>query len=113
MQKSSQTTRYFYHAISHEISKYKKQIILVLLCIAFAKAATFCIPYLLKLLIDRLSSTSGYNNVFLSTAGLIACYVLINIASIFFNEIKEYLSTKVTQVAVANIGKNIFQHLKI
>jgi ATP-binding cassette subfamily B protein len=111
MKNNSQTTRYFYKAISLEISKYKKQIFLVLFCIALAKAATFSIPYLLKLLIDRLSSASEYHPVFLSTIGLITCYVLINIASIFFNEIKEYLSTKVTQVAVSSIGKNIFKHL--
>lgn len=111
MQKNSQTTRYFYNAILNEIANYKNQIILVFFCIALAKAATFCIPYLLKVLIDKLSSTSGYNLVVLSTAGLIACYALLNIASTFFNELKEYLSTKVTQVAVASIGKNIFQHL--
>ena len=111
MQVSTQTTKYFYKAISQEIAKFKSQIILVFLCIALAKAATFGIPYSLKLIIDKLSANSEFSAAILATAGLISAYALLNIASVIFNEIKEYLSANVTQIAVANIGKNIFKNL--
>lgn len=111
MHKNTKAAKYFYKQVSTEIANFKNQIFLVVLCIAIAKAATFGIPYLMKVVIDRLSSASINDKFLLATTGLISCYALLTVTSVLFNELKEYLSTKITQKTIASIGKNIFQNL--
>jgi len=100
-------------SVKNQLNGFKVNIALLLICLVLAKASTFGIPFLLKRIIDDLSlQISPIENLgFVLPLSLILAYGVLNITHILFKDVKDYLSTKVTQKIISNIGQTIFLHL--
>ena len=100
-------------SVKNQLNGFKINIALVLICLLLAKASTFGIPFLLKQIIDDLSLqiSPAENLAFVLPLSLILAYGVLNITHILFKDVKDYLSTKVTQKIISNIGQTIFLHL--
>jgi len=79
------------------------------LALIAAKAATLLLPYLLKLLIDRLDA--GQQQLVLLPVWLILGYGLLRFGSVFFGEIRDALFARVTEHAMRQLGLKVFIHL--
>lgn len=109
----SQEKRQLFISIKNQLSGFKINIALLLICLLLAKASSFGIPFLLKRIIDDLSlqASPTDNLAFVLPLSLILAYGLLNITHILFKDVKDYLSTKVTHKIISYIGQTIFLHL--
>jgi ATP-binding cassette subfamily B protein len=105
--------RLLFNSVTNQLQGFKLNIALVLACLLLSKASSFGIPFLLKSIIDDLSLKNNpiESIAFALPISLIVAYGLLNIAHILFKDLKDYLSTKVIQKVISNIGQAIFSHL--
>lgn len=88
--------------------KYKLRMGLALAALVSAKVANIGIPVLLKEIVDGLTPGSAMVGV---SVGLIAGYGLIRLASTGLTELRELIFARVTQGAVRDISRQVFEHL--
>jgi ATP-binding cassette, subfamily B, heavy metal transporter len=88
--------------------KYKLRMGLALAALVSAKVANIGIPVLLKEIVDGLTPGSAMIGV---SVGLIAGYGLIRLASTGLTELRELIFARVTQGAVRDISRQVFEHL--
>lgn len=88
---------------------YKGRVILALLALVAAKAATLLLPYLLKLIVDSLDSS--LQPVVVLPLLLLLAYGLMRFGSVFFGEVRDALFSRVTEHAMRQIGLKVFNHL--
>ena len=88
--------------------KYKLRMGLALAAMVSAKVANIGIPVLLKEIVDGLTPGSAVIGV---SVGLIAGYGLIRLASTGLTELRELIFARVTQGAVRDISRQVFEHL--
>ena len=88
--------------------KYKLRMGLALAALVSAKVANIGIPVLLKEIVDGLTPSSAMIGV---SVGLIAGYGLIRLASTGLTELRELIFARVTQGAVRDISRQVFEHL--
>lgn len=88
--------------------KYKLRMGLALAALVSAKVANIGIPVLLKEIVDGLTPGSAVIGV---SVGLIAGYGLIRLASTGLTELRELIFARVTQGAVRDISRQVFEHL--
>ena len=88
--------------------KYKLRMGLALAALVSAKVANIGIPVLLKEIVDGLTPSSAMVGV---SVGLIAGYGLIRLASTGLTELRELIFARVTQGAVRDISRQVFEHL--
>jgi ATP-binding cassette subfamily B protein len=105
--------RLLLRSVKNQLKSFKWNIAFVLGCLLLSKASSFGIPFLLKSIIDDLSLKNNpiESIAFALPISLIVAYGLLNIAHILFKDLKDYLSTKVIQKVISNIGQAIFSHL--
>ena len=105
--------RLLFNSVINQLQGFKLNIALVLACLLLSKASSFGIPFALKAIIDDLSVTNNLaaSTTFVLPISLIIAYGLLNISHILFKDLKDYLSTKVIQKIISNIGQAIFSHL--
>ncbi|HCU66537.1 MAG TPA: metal ABC transporter permease [Rheinheimera sp.] len=88
---------------------FKGRVILALLALVAAKAATLLLPYLLKLIVDSLDSS--LQPVVVLPLLLLLAYGLMRFGSVFFGEVRDALFSRVTEHAMRQIGLKVFNHL--
>lgn len=89
--------------------RYKGRVILALLALVAAKAATLLLPYLLKLIIDSLDSS--LQPALTLPLMFIIGYGLLRFGTVFFGEVRDALFSRVTEHAMRQIGLRVFEHL--
>lgn len=90
------------------IIRYRTRIALALLFLVIAKLANVAVPLALKNIVDALSRPEQLT---LLPVALLSGYALLRFASTWFNEWRDLLFSRVTQVAVARFARRIFTHL--
>lgn len=88
---------------------FKGRVILALVALVAAKAATLLLPYLLKLIVDSLDSS--LQPVVVLPLLLLLAYGLMRFGSVFFGEVRDALFSRVTEHAMRQIGLKVFNHL--
>ncbi len=90
------------------IVRFRVRIGLALLFLIAAKLANVSVPLALKNIVDALSRPEQLT---LLPVVLLSGYALLRFASTLFNEWRDLVFSRVTQVAVANFARRIFAHL--
>lgn len=105
---------------------YKWRVLVALLCMVGAKAATVGVPILLKRLVDGLTATGGpgavgdaaslltqaaNNPALVVPIGLVVTYGLLRLATTVFTEMRELVFVRVTTHAVRSAALEVFGHL--
>jgi ATP-binding cassette subfamily B protein len=98
---------------------YKGRVILALLFMVAAKAATVSVPLLLKELVDAMtpavSAATGLQGasvgLLVVPAGLLLAYGGLRFATSFFTELREWVFAKATEGATRSIALQTFEHL--
>jgi ATP-binding cassette subfamily B protein len=98
------------------LMEYKGRVLLAALCLVGAKLASVCIPFLLKYLVDGLS-TKGDASI--STAdmwmwfplGLLLAYGSARLLNVLLGEIRDVLFGRVTERAMRRMALKVFRHL--
>ena len=88
---------------------FRGHVILAILALCAAKAATLFLPYVLKLIVDALDG-SLQAQVTLPLL-LVLAYGALRFGSVFFGEIRDALFGRVTEHAMRQVGLKVFQHL--
>ena len=88
---------------------YKGHVLLAVLALIAAKAATLLLPYGLKLIVDDLDPS--LNTAVMLPLLLIIAYGLLRFASVLFGEIRDALFGRVTEHAMRQVGLKVFKHL--
>ena len=93
------------------ICKNIKLVLLALGLLLLSKIFIIGIPFILKELIDRLTKNQVSNFSEISPYLLVLCYASVSFGSVFFNEIKEIVSTKISSGLTHKISHNIFKKI--
>ncbi len=88
---------------------FRGHVILAILALCAAKAATLLLPYVLKLIVDALDGNLQAQ-VALPLL-LVLAYGALRFGSVFFGEIRDALFGRVTEHAMRQVGLKVFQHL--
>lgn len=88
---------------------FKGRVLLALLCLIAAKAATLLVPFALKEIVDALDS--GRQALLVLPLVLILLYGGLRFATVFFGELRDALFGRVTEHAMRQLGLKVFQHL--
>lgn len=88
---------------------YRLRIAVALSALVLAKLANMGVPILLKDIVDHLTATPAA--VLAVPTALILGYGLMRLASTAFTEVREVVFARVTQGAVRDISKRVFEHL--
>ncbi|MEY2777069.1 MAG: hypothetical protein RLY30_1167, partial [Pseudomonadota bacterium] len=88
---------------------YRTRIAVALAALLCAKLATVGVPVLLKAIVDHLSTPS--TAAIAVPASLVLGYALLRLASTAFTEVREFVFARVTQGAVRDISRRVFEHL--
>lgn len=88
---------------------YRARILLALAALVAAKLATVGVPVLLKEIVDHLSSPA--TAALAVPAGLVLGYALLRLSATAFTEVREMVFARVTQGAVRDISRRVFEHL--
>lgn len=88
---------------------YKTRIVLAVLCLIAAKAASVYGPFLLKGIVDQLDSKSI--ELIAMPLALVAAFGLARFSNVLFNELRDTLFGRVTERAMRRIGLAVFKHL--
>lgn len=106
------TQKQFIKTILGELYKYKLQITVVLLTLILARVMIFLSPFLLKEVIDYLYKTESQTAKSLSIPiGMIVGYGMVSLSAVIFNQLKEFLASKITQKVISKISQIIFIHI--
>jgi ABC-type transport system involved in Fe-S cluster assembly fused permease/ATPase subunit len=95
---------------------YKTRVVLALLFLVGAKAASVGVPLLMKALVDYLAPGKLVDQTAATVAlvlpvALLLSYGLLRLATTAFTELREYVFAKVTQAAVHKAALQVFRHL--
>lgn len=88
---------------------FKGRVILAMIALIGAKAATLLMPWALKRIIDGVDP-SIHPELYLPLVFLVF-YGLLRFGSVFFGEIRDALFSRVTEHAMRKVGLRVFQHL--
>jgi ATP-binding cassette subfamily B protein len=88
---------------------FKGRVLLALLCLIAAKAATLLVPFALKEIVDTLDS--GRQALLVLPLALLLLYGGLRFATVFFGELRDALFGRVTEHAMRQLGLKVFQHL--
>ena len=95
---------------------YKTRVVLALLFLVGAKAASVGVPLIMKALVDTLAPGKLVDQAAATVAlvmpvALLLSYGLLRLATTAFTELREYVFAKVTQAAVHKAALQVFRHL--
>lgn len=93
------------------LASYKKTILVTFLYLLLAKLALLAIPFTMKEVVDYFSISRSHQAALTIPMSLIFGYALFYIGAAIFNELKEYLATKVAQDVIANVAIALFSKL--
>ncbi|WGL17735.1 ABC transporter ATP-binding protein/permease [Microbulbifer bruguierae] len=91
--------------------EFKRPVLLALLCLVGAKAASVGLPFLLKHIVDDLDNAGGVAAAIALPLGLLLAYGLVRFSSVLFGELRDAIFGRVTERAQRRIGLEVFQHL--
>ncbi|HEY0921391.1 MAG TPA: ABC transporter ATP-binding protein/permease [Rheinheimera pacifica] len=89
--------------------QFKYRVLLALLALVAAKAATLLMPLALKYIVDALDQ--GQHNLLVVPLAMLLLYGGLRFASVFFGEVRDALFGRVTEHAMRKLGLRVFQHL--
>jgi ABC-type transport system involved in Fe-S cluster assembly fused permease/ATPase subunit len=95
---------------------YKTRVVLALLFLVGAKAASVGVPLIMKALVDTLAPGKLVDQAAATVAlvmpvALLLSYGLLRLTTTAFTELREYVFAKVTQAAVHKAALQVFRHL--
>lgn len=90
------------------VVRFRRRVGVALLFLVIAKLANVAVPLVLKSIVDALSRPE---RLLMLPVLLLAGYALLRFASTLFNEWRDLVFSRVTQVAVASFARKIFSHL--
>jgi ATP-binding cassette subfamily B protein len=93
------------------LTEFKSRVVLALLCLIAAKAASIYLPFILKNTVDALNQDQPENSILLVPFGLVAAYGVLRLANVLFGEIRDTLFGRVTERAMRRLGLKVFKHL--
>ncbi|MCH8537295.1 MAG: ATP-binding cassette domain-containing protein, partial [Alkalimonas sp.] len=88
---------------------FKGRVLLALLCLVAAKAATLLLPWALKEIVDAVDGQR--QQLLIIPVGLVVLYGLLRFATVFLGELRDALFGRVTEHAMRQLGLKVFQHL--
>jgi len=88
---------------------YRTRILVALAALLAAKLATVGVPVLLKAIVDHLSTPA--TAILAVPVAMVLGYALLRLASTAFTELREFVFARVTQGAVRDISRRVFEHL--
>jgi ATP-binding cassette, subfamily B, heavy metal transporter len=88
---------------------FKGRVLLAVVALIAAKAATLLMPWALKEIIDKLDT--NVSALLVLPAALLLLYGGLRFASVFFGELRDALFGRVTEHAMRQIGLKVFNHL--
>ncbi|WP_413229088.1 ABCB family ABC transporter ATP-binding protein/permease [Arsukibacterium sp.] len=88
---------------------FKGRVLLAVIALIAAKAATLLMPWALKEIIDALDTQ--VSALLVLPAALLLLYGSLRFASVFFGELRDALFGRVTEHAMRQIGLRVFKHL--
>ena len=88
---------------------YRTRILIALAALLAAKLATVGVPVVLKEIVDHLSTPA--TAAIAVPAALVLGYALLRLAATAFTEVREFVFARVTQGAVRDISRRVFEHL--
>ncbi|WOX05046.1 ABCB family ABC transporter ATP-binding protein/permease [Microbulbifer pacificus] len=91
--------------------EFKRPLLLALLCLVGAKAASVGLPFLLKHIVDDLDSAGGTAAAIALPLGLLLAYGIVRLSSVLFGELRDTIFGRVTERAQRRVGLEVFQHL--
>lgn len=91
------------------LMQFKVRVLLALLCLIGAKAATLLVPFALKEVVDSLDS--GRQALLVLPVALILLYGSLRFLTVFLGELRDALFGRVTEHAMRQLGLKVFQHL--
>lgn len=91
------------------LMEFKGRVVLAVLALIAAKAATLLMPWALKEIIDALDTK--VSTIIILPAALLLLYGGLRFASVFFGELRDALFGRVTEHAMRQIGLKVFKHL--
>ncbi|MCQ3827902.1 ABC transporter ATP-binding protein/permease [Microbulbifer elongatus] len=91
--------------------EFKRPVILALLCLVGAKAASVGLPFLLKHIVDDLDGAGGVASAMALPLGLLLAYGFVRFSSVLFGELRDTIFGRVTERAQRRVGLEVFQHL--
>ncbi len=95
--------------ITPYLLEYRSRILLALACLGIAKVGSIYAPFLLKYVVDAMSSSR--DDWLAAAIGLIVAYGVARLLNVLFGEIRDALFGRVTEHAMRRIGLRVFEHL--
>lgn len=90
--------------------EFKSRVSLALLCLIIAKIASVSLPFVLKELVDTLSSASTEQMISVPIA-LVIAYGSLRLLNTLISEVRDTLFGRVTERAIRRLGLSVFEHL--
>lgn len=90
--------------------EFKGRVILALLCLIVAKIASVGLPFVLKSLVDTLSTASTEQMISVPIA-LVVTYGGLRLINTVISEVRDTLFGRVTERAIRRLGLSVFEHL--
>ncbi|RTR34899.1 ABCB family ABC transporter ATP-binding protein/permease [Shewanella atlantica] len=90
--------------------EFKSRVGLALLCLIIAKIASVSLPFVLKELVDTLSSASAEQMISVPIA-LVIAYGSLRLLNTLISEVRDTLFGRVTERAIRRLGLSVFEHL--
>ncbi len=93
------------------LMEYKQRVAIALLCLVFAKIANVAGPYLLKLVVDALTTNTVSTALAVVPVALILTYGFARFSNVLMGEIRDSVFGRVTEHAMRRIGLQVFEHI--
>ncbi|ABV35550.1 ABC transporter-related protein [Shewanella sediminis HAW-EB3] len=90
--------------------EFKSRVGLAMLCLIIAKIASVTLPFVLKSLVDTLSSASTEQMISVPIA-LVIAYGSLRLLNTLISEVRDTLFGRVTERAIRRLGLSVFEHL--
>ncbi|WP_394146677.1 ABCB family ABC transporter ATP-binding protein/permease [Shewanella atlantica] len=90
--------------------EFKLRVGLALFCLVIAKVASVSLPFVLKSLVDTLSSASTEQMISVPVA-LVIAYGALRLLNTVISEVRDTLFGRVTERAIRRLGLSVFEHL--
>jgi ATP-binding cassette subfamily B protein len=93
------------------LQEYRGRIVIAMLCLVGAKAATVGVPFILKHIVDGLDNKATPDLAIALPLGLLLAYGAARLATTLFGELRDTVFGRVTERAMRRIGLQVFEHL--
>jgi len=90
--------------------EFKSRVGLAMLCLIIAKIASVSLPFVLKSLVDTLSSASTEQMISVPIV-LVIAYGSLRLLNTLISEVRDTLFGRVTERAIRRLGLSVFEHL--